>query len=353
MPNCAVLKPITTPRPLSNFGFPKGTTGRTGGVMGILIHCIPDFSYYARSGGGALNRPRGDLHSSVHYSVPIKGQIIEHISPSNVAWGLGPTLAAGSSTPEYGNCAELTWGLAEIEAPPDDYLIHIAIESSSIKALSDNCDCPPMPSQQLQNLSHLIAYLAQEYEITIDAQHINFLHLIEPCKQNECGCDPDIQTLLSRVNSFEQAYRNASDPTFKATSNDPIYIYGENECGVKEKTDITALLDVISGAQNVIANVTATMGGTTTLNFASGRTQRVTLGSGTTTFAFSNIPTGVDVTVIIIQPAGGDGLVTWPASAKWADAFAPVLTSIANARDLFRFVASGSRLDIIAATFNL
>lgn len=98
--------------------------------------------------------------------------------------------------------------------------------------------------------------------------------------------------------------------------------------------------------------VTATSGGTTTLDLSSGDVRTVTMPAGNTTIAFSNIPTG-RLTIFIIQDSVGSRLVTWPASIKWANGTTPTLSVAASAVDKFEFVCNGTNCYPSSAVFSL
>lgn len=49
--------------------------------------------------------------------------------------------------------------------------------------------------------------------------------------------------------------------------------------------------------------------------------------TGTTTFAFSNVPSSIAVFVILEITNGGSQTVNWPASVAWPGGSAPTLTT--------------------------
>jgi hypothetical protein len=75
---------------------------------------------------------------------------------------------------------------------------------------------------------------------------------------------------------------------------------------------------------------------------AQGVVEHTLEGNGSITF--TNLPaagTSFAITVIIRQDAGGSGYtVTWPAGTVWAEGTAPVLSSDANAEDVFVFMTN-------------
>lgn len=104
-------------------------------------------------------------------------------------------------------------------------------------------------------------------------------------------------------------------------------------------------LDYIDKLNKVSADasktdINATVGGTTTLDCSLGSNFYVTMGTGSTTIAFSNVPTdiqGFKVTVYIVQDSVGSRTVTWPASISWPAGTAPTLTTTGSRVDIFEF----------------
>jgi hypothetical protein len=82
---------------------------------------------------------------------------------------------------------------------------------------------------------------------------------------------------------------------------------------------------------------------TTTIDWANGNVQDLTLGA-TNTIAWSNMKGGAVYTLLARQDATGGRTITWPATAKWPGGVAPVLTSTASAIDIFTFVSDGTNL---------
>lgn len=68
-----------------------------------------------------------------------------------------------------------------------------------------------------------------------------------------------------------------------------------------------------------------TISGTKTIDLSAGLSISATIG-GATTLAFSNVPTGGAVVVVLRLTNGGSAAVTWPAAISWADSAAPTLT---------------------------
>jgi hypothetical protein len=83
-----------------------------------------------------------------------------------------------------------------------------------------------------------------------------------------------------------------------------------------------------------------------------GNIQTVTMPSGNTIIAVSNVPKGL-VAITIIQDAIGGRTVTWNSVFKWAGAVAPFLSTDANARDTFLFLGDGTNLYILSSVLNV
>ncbi len=244
-------KPIVTTIASPLFGFPRGTEDRDDvEIQGILIHCVDTLTEYQAcqaNAYGEAGRPTGILKQSLHFGIPINGRIQQYIAEENIAWGLAPILAQGASEPTYSDCDNsLTWDLTEEneDVAPDKYLIHIAIEASKERVISSGtleCTCDinfaeNNPKTQSRQLVELVAFLASEYEITIDSNHINFLHNVDPCKRNECGCNPCIDQLICAIDDYCQVVENAKDTTFQENEETEITaLYGEDQYGNKKK----------------------------------------------------------------------------------------------------------------------
>lgn len=366
-PNCKPpIKPVVVNRPSPLYGFPRGVIGRDENeIQGILIHCVKDLSNYLTtcSISGPLGRPRGAAKASVHYGVPIKGFVQQYVADTDTAWGLSPSLAQGATVPTYPECYEnLTWDLADDNPgiSPDRYLIHIAVEfpkERAREAMNPNGDCGCHPGfdeglsvEQSNNLVHLLAYLAAEHNLTINVNTINFLHRINDCNQPECGCDPDIISLLIRVEDYCETPDKAKDGSY-APGDDVDFILGEDEYGQKRKIALEDFANLLGGAVALV-NINAVVGGTTILDLSAGRIQVLNMGAGNTTLTAINVPIG-EIIIFVVQDAVGERTVTWNSVFKFSDADQPLLTSYPNAIDLFRFVCNGTSCFLSSAVYNL
>jgi len=107
-----------------------------------------------------------------------------------------------------------------------------------------------------------------------------------------------------------------------------------------------ATLDVVGTVSVARANIlsqTLTDGATINWNTASGQVATVTLGGNRTIAAPTNLKVGTYI-LHVIQDGTGSRTLTWNSVFKWTAAVAPVLTTTANARDVFSFVSDGTNL---------
>ena len=96
-----------------------------------------------------------------------------------------------------------------------------------------------------------------------------------------------------------------------------------------------------------------TDGATIAVDWNDGNVQSVTLGDDRT-FTFANGQDGGKYTLIIKQDGSGSRTVTWPGTARWADAAAPTLTTTADKTDYIGFIYNGvdSKYDGVAMRLN-
>lgn len=85
---------------------------------------------------------------------------------------------------------------------------------------------------------------------------------------------------------------------------------------------MTGRVDTLTSTATVVAK--GSISGAQSLDCATGQGFTATL-SGSTTFSFTNVPTGLFGFVLKLT-AGSSG-VTWPASVKWAAGTAPTLSA--------------------------
>lgn len=107
------------------------------------------------------------------------------------------------------------------------------------------------------------------------------------------------------------------------------------------QTDYISKLNIIA-SEFVKSDISATVGGTTTLDASLCSNFFITMGAGNTTVSFSNTPTDTyhtcfDIVVYVKQDGVGSRTVTWPGSVVWPSGTAPTLTTTANKIDMFQF----------------
>ncbi len=79
-----------------------------------------------------------------------------------------------------------------------------------------------------------------------------------------------------------------------------------------------------------------------TVDWDNGNIQSITLPSGTSTYTPTNPQAGATYILKIIQPSGGDGIITWGSSVKWPGATAPTLTASNAAVDVVTLIYDGT-----------
>jgi hypothetical protein len=88
---------------------------------------------------------------------------------------------------------------------------------------------------------------------------------------------------------------------------------------------------------------TLTDGVTISWDTSLGRVATVTLGGARTLAAPTNLKVGTYI-LNVLQDATGSRTITWNTVFKWTGGVAPVLTTTANARDVFSFFSDGTNL---------
>ena len=99
----------------------------------------------------------------------------------------------------------------------------------------------------------------------------------------------------------------------------------------------------VSIAQANVVNITLTDASTINWNTALGQIATVTLGGNRTVAAPTNLKVGTYI-LHVIQDGTGNRTLTWNSVFKWTGGFAPVLSTAANARDVFSFISDGTNL---------
>jgi hypothetical protein len=93
--------------------------------------------------------------------------------------------------------------------------------------------------------------------------------------------------------------------------------------------------DAQLGATTLEAN--GNSGTSQTVDWSTGNTQSYTL-TGNCTFTFANPTAGQHLTLILTQDGTGSRTASWPATVKWSNAVAPVLSTVAGKIDLIGFI---------------
>jgi hypothetical protein len=96
-------------------------------------------------------------------------------------------------------------------------------------------------------------------------------------------------------------------------------------------------------ASSNVKNQSLTDGATVSWDTSSGQVATVTLGGNRTMAAPSNLKVGTYI-LHVVQDATGSRTLTWNSVFKWPAGVAPVLTTTANARDVFSFISDGTNL---------
>jgi hypothetical protein len=102
--------------------------------------------------------------------------------------------------------------------------------------------------------------------------------------------------------------------------------------------------------QELITSVTASTA-TTTIDLSLGTVFVVTISSNTT-FAFTNVPAGTDMTsftIITVNDATAGRAVSWPASVTWAGGMLPTRTTAANKSDAWSFFTRDAGTTIVGS----
>lgn len=133
---------------------------------------------------------------------------------------------------------------------------------------------------------------------------------------------------------------NTSGVYTTGTINAASHTVGSNFIANTTTLKVAGTIDIASS--NVL-NQTLTDGVTVSWNTASGQVATVTLGGNRTMAAPSNLKIGTYI-LHVVQDATGSRTLTWNSVFKWPAGVAPVLTTTANARDIFSFISDGTNL---------
>ena len=139
-------------------------------------------------------------------------------------------------------------------------------------------------------------------------------------------------------------------PTIKSTTWTKISQHAHTGSGDGQKLGTASLNDNVITKALLSLNLafhqatTVTPAGTTqTINFNLGNIHVLDLGSasGTVTVTLSNPITGAYYRIFVIQAASAKA-ITWPATVKWPQAQAPILSSTDNAIDIVDLYYDGT-----------
>ena len=104
-----------------------------------------------------------------------------------------------------------------------------------------------------------------------------------------------------------------------------------------------ALLEVAKQAFFTTEVDNGNSGGSKTIDWTAGNKQKITLtGSPGCTFTFTPPSGPCNVTIKLIQGAGGSKTVSWPGTVWWVGRTPPVLSTVAGYVDLVTFYYDGA-----------
>lgn len=231
-------RPITLCSLNPNYGVPKGVTGRNGHtIQGIVIQCStkPVECVSAR-----LKRNLPRLFSA-HYDISLDGFLTEHVKPENIAWAFPEQLTAAQP-----DLSLFNWYLVQQNpgVALDYYTIEIVFDIQQ-KSPIDTLGCQDCTltekSSGYATLIRLIAYLAEEYNIPLDVNHIQLLQNIEQDSPEQCPC-LDIVKILCAAEDYCEKPDHVSDPRYEAgNSANTRYFYVEDTSKQLRKITITEL----------------------------------------------------------------------------------------------------------------
>lgn len=233
-----VEKPQITCINTENFGSPKGSIGRHGHLIsGIIVHCIDADMAQMDSLACAdlkLKKYKSE-HGSPHFFVSKEGNIHQYVDEEDIAWSF-PSQLVGIP-----NLSLFDWQLVRDNpnTPIDYYTLSIGVEKDLFTRLND-CDCRGLnETTAYSNLVQLIAWLAQEYNIPKNINHIEFHQNIDAEAELECGDCLNALCVVCDVSSYCQPCKHPSKTEFKLGTLK--YVYGENIYGCLVKMEVSQL----------------------------------------------------------------------------------------------------------------
>lgn len=218
--NLEIPKPGNSKCYTTLYGIPYQNAGRTVGgttypIKGIVLHCEEMTlaglcnELKCRTRSSVIS---GSWHNSYHYGIgvsPSSGPVLQFVEDGNIAWSFGSYKSNTYVMVPPPNLA-INWPVLQAEfglnTTPDVYTLNIALAMGRIvEATQAGCyECPTasgLEDSQHQQLVQLLAYLAKEYSIPIDQDHIQFHDNIHCGMGEECPCT-DIESLLLEVEAF-------------------------------------------------------------------------------------------------------------------------------------------------------
>lgn len=134
----------------------------------------------------------------------------------------------------------------------------------------------------------------------------------------------------------ERLAKGTAGMFLKQGANDPLWA-GITEADVALLTADLATIQAAITALQLLGEVyaTQTVSGATTVVFSTARVHKLTM-TGNITLALSGAVNlrACGLTLYLVQDGTGSRLVTWPASVKWPNGSAPILTTTPNAIDI-------------------
>jgi hypothetical protein len=162
---------------------------------------------------------------------------------------------------------------------------------------------------------------------------------------NDISGIPSIEVLDTGLVKLAQYNGSVTVNTATSISNAKLTVQGGSY--INGTLTATTIVSII--AQDYVVSVTANSA-TTTLDLSQGNTFYVTM-SASTTFAFSNVPTGSNLTnfsIITYNSAGGYA-ISWPAGVTWSGGQTPARTTTSGKSDIYTFFTLNAGSSIIGS----
>lgn len=138
----------------------------------------------------------------------------------------------------------------------------------------------------------------------------------------------------------------AGSGTVSGTSGNLGGFSGSNTIGNAPATFSGTTITVVGRLSLTNVAVTATSGGTTTLDLSTGNIRTITMPAGNTTLALSNVPVGL-ISIAVVQDGTGSRTITFPATMKnGTSTLALQPSTAANARTQYGFQCDGTNCQL-------